>query len=82
MLSYYSYKDYSELTYWELKKMSSFVNTRQYEDTSSLKKRMKNCLDEILESKRKKICSLKRISLKNESVLEGAKIRSLKLSEN
>ena len=54
LLSYYTYKDYSEMAYWELKRMNHQY-PKHYEDTPSLKKTLKNCLHEIFESNQKKI---------------------------
>lgn len=62
--SYYSFRDYSELTYLEVRKLAETYQTPSY--TPSLKKQLKECLNEIINSHRKKLnkFSSKPMSLK------------------
>jgi len=69
-MSYYSYKDFSELTYLEVLK---FAKAKRYEDSAILKLKMKSCLTEILESHMKKLIPSRPLSLKKTSFFEEIK---------
>ena len=68
--SYYSFKDYNKLTYWEIKKLSGLQQRNNFENFGSLKKLMKTCLNEVFESQRKRIELTRPLSLTKSSFYE------------
>lgn len=69
-LSFYSFKDYNKLTYYEIQKLSTFQQRNNFENFGSLKKLMKTCLNEVFESQRKKIELTRPLSLTKSSFFE------------